>query len=161
MKNHIKIIQSNNSHIISDRIPLNWKEIAVTSLSLFLIIAFFIELIVGVLVGLLMLIFYTLIRFTAWVYYYEIHINTKSNELRVVKKILNKVKSNELITNKFEVGNLSFKALIRSGETKYLMMYCNHKENDLLIVKSKEDKDSIEKYIMKVAKEVNINTQCL
>ena len=65
-----------------------------------------------------------------------------------VKKIINKTQNINLITNNFDSSKFEYKELNRSGNTKFLMNYKTHKNNELLILRNKSDKEFIEKYIV-------------
>jgi hypothetical protein len=65
-----------------------------------------------------------------------------------VKKIINKTQNINLITNKFDSSKFEYTELKRSGNTKFLMNYKTHKNNELLILRNKTDKEFIEKYIV-------------
>lgn len=90
---------------------------------------------------------YTLFRFASWIYYSEIKIDEKSRELIRLKKILNRIQTTDLITNKFDPNRFEYKKLTRSGKTKFLMNYQTHKNHELLILQNADNKNLIENYI--------------
>ncbi len=93
-------------------------------------------------------VFYILFRFASWIFYTEIQINIESGEMIKVKKIINKTQNINLITNKFDSSKFEYTELKRTGNTKFLMNYKTHKNNELLILRNKTDKKFIEKYIV-------------
>ena len=102
---------------------------------------------IGIFVAILTLIGYTIYRFASWIYYSELKIDEKSGELTRLKKILDRTQKTELISEKFDPNRFEYSELSRSGKTKFLLNYRTHKNNELLIIKNKRDKEQIEKYI--------------
>ncbi len=152
-EDYFRILKNGNIHILSDRIPLNWKEVIFTPLSTFFVsFLLFSHWLIGILIGLLTAIGYTLYRFGAWVYYSEIQIDEKSGKMTLVRKILERTQKIDLITDKFEPNRFEFSEINRSGKNKFLMTYRTHKNYDLLILKNKLDKTTIEDYIKKEIK---------
>ncbi len=152
-EDYFRILKNGNIHILSDRIPLNWKEVIFTPLSTFFVtFLLFGHWLIGILIGLLTAIGYTLYRFGAWVYYSEIQIDEKSGKMTLVRKILERTQKIDLITDKFEPNRFEFSEINRSGKNKFLMTYRTHKNYDLLILKNKLDKTTIEDYIKKEIK---------
>ncbi|WP_190811687.1 hypothetical protein [Flagellimonas sp. S3867] len=147
IKNYFSIKEKGKVHIISDRIPINWKEIVILPTSSFVILFFIIGWIGALVVGILSAVFYTPFRFAAWFYYSEIQIDIEKGKISLLKKILDNARSEELISNSINPDNFSFVELNRSGKTKYLLRYSSHKDNDLLILKNLEDKILVEEYI--------------
>lgn len=149
IRNYFSIWNEGNVHIISDRIPINWKEIAILPISSFLILVFIIGWLGALVVGILSAVFYTLFRFAAWFYYSETHIDVRAGKIKRIKKILDTTRREEIISNTIDPDNFSFIELNRSGRVKYLLRYRTHKENDLLILKNLEDKNFVQSYISK------------
>ena len=102
---------------------------------------------VGLFIAILTLICYTLYRFASWIYYTELKIDEKTGNITRLKKILDRTQKTELIAGKFDPNRFEYSELTRSGKTKFLMNYRTHKNNELLIIKNKVDKEVIEKYI--------------
>jgi hypothetical protein len=148
--------------ILSDRLEINWREILIFPLPLFIVIiivpglwytpgvwlspglwigAFFIAVLIGFL--------YILLRYTASIYYSEIKINPQKGTLTSVKILFGKVRSVDVITSNFKVDHFDYIELNRSGKTKYLLCYKTHKDHNLLVIKSTEDKQQIENRILK------------
>ncbi len=149
-EDYFRILKNGNTHILSDRIPLNWKEIIFVPLSTFFVTFLsFGHLLIGILIGLLTAIGYTLYRFGAWIYYSEIQIDEKSGKMILIKKIFERTQKIDLITDKFDPNRFEFSVLNRSGKNKFLMFYRTHKNFDLLILKNEFDKNTIEDYINK------------
>ncbi len=152
-EDYFRILKNGNIHILSDRIPLNWKEVIFIPLSTFFVtFLLFGHWLIGILIGLLTAIGYTLYRFGAWIYYSEIQIDEKSGKITLVKKILERTQKIDLITDKFDPNRFEFSKLNRSGKNKFLMTYRTHKNYDLLILKNELDKNTIEDYIKKEIK---------
>ncbi len=141
-----RISKNGHVHILSDRIPLNWKELMIWTFTSFLILILFFGL-VGIFVAILSLIGYVIYRFASWIYYSELQIDERSGKMTHLKKILNRTQKVDLITEKFDPSRFEFMELTRSGKTKFLMNYRTHKNNELLILKNKTDKEKIERYI--------------
>ncbi len=146
-EDYFRISQNGHVHTLSDRIPFNWKELLIWSASSFIVLIFILGIGLGIFVAILTLIGYIFYRFISWFYYSELHIDEKKGELTRTKKILNRTQTIELISDKFEPNRFEFTELNRSGKTKFLMNYRTHKNNELLIIKNKADKELVEKYI--------------
>jgi len=146
-ENYFRIYKSGDTHILSDRIQLNWKELIVWTFASFFFLIYFVGLLAGLIVATITLIGYTLYRFASWVYYSEIQIDEKSGKMTLVKKILEHTQKTDLITDKFDPNRFEYSELNRSGKKKFLMTYRTHKNYDLLILKNEFDKNKIEKYI--------------
>jgi hypothetical protein len=146
-EDYFRITKNGNIHTLSDRIPLNWKEVLILPVSTFFVMLFVSGWLVGLVVAILSAIGYTLYRFASWIYYSEILIDEKSGKLIRLKKILNRTQKTDLITDNFEPNRFEYSELSRSGKTKFLMKYRTHKNHELLILKNKTDKELIEKYI--------------
>jgi len=146
-EDYFRITKSGNTHILSDRISFKWTEVVVLPiivfLPLFYLIGWFPGLVAGVLVG----IGYALYRLASSLKYTELHIDENSGIVFQLKKYKDKVSEKVLITEKYDPLNVVFNELTRSGKTKYLMTYKTHKENDLLILKNKRDKEIVEDYL--------------
>ena len=146
-EDYFRISKDGNVHTLSDRIPLNWKEVMILPISTFIIMFFISGWLVGLLIAILSAIGYTLYRFASWIYYSEIIIDEQSGKLTRLKKILDRTQTTDLITDKFDLNRFEYSELTRSGKTKFLMNYRTHKDHELLILKNKADKELIEKYI--------------
>ncbi len=147
---YFNFVKNGNIHILSDRMPLNWKEILVFPLISFLIVGFLSTWLVGFVVCVINFFLYTLFRFSAWFYYSETHFNENTNSITQYRKLINKPLSIVKISDKINKDNFNFIEINRSGKIKYLFQYTiAHKPIDLLIVKTKEDKSFIENYLDK------------
>ena len=147
-EDYFRILKNGHIHILSDRIPLEWKQILVLPISIFLIFtAISSNLIIGIYVGLLSGIGYLFYRFASYFYHTELLIDNKNGRLTRQKKILDKIKSTELITDQLNKGKFEYLKITRSGKTKYLMIYKTHRTHHLLVLKNEADKNQIEKYI--------------
>tara|TARA_R100001369_G_scaffold1830_1_gene5973 strand:- start:5409 stop:5906 length:498 start_codon:yes stop_codon:yes gene_type:complete len=146
-EDYFKISKNGNIHTLSDRIPLNWKEVLILPISTFLVMLFVTGWLIGLIVAIISAVGYTLYRFASWIYYSEILIDEKSGKLIRLKKILNRTQTTDLITDKFDPNRFEYSELTRSGKTKFLMKYQTHKNHELLILKNKADKELIENYI--------------
>ncbi len=146
-EDYFRISKNGHVHILSDRIPFRWTELMIWSAASFAFLIYFLGLLTGVLIASLTLIGYLLYRFASWIYYSEVHIDESSGKMTRLTKILDKTRSSDLITDKFDQNRFEFSELTRSGKTKYLMNYRTHRNNELLILRNKADKERIEKYI--------------
>ncbi|WP_179319458.1 hypothetical protein [Winogradskyella helgolandensis] len=146
-EDYLRISKNGHVHTLSDRIPFNWKELLIWTSTSFVFLIWFLGIGIGIFVAILTLIGYTIYRFTSWIYYSELKIDEKSGKLTRLKKILDRTQNTELISETFDPNRFQYSALTRSGKTKYLMIYRTHKNNELLILKNKTDKEQIEKYI--------------
>lgn len=148
-EDYFRISKTDHVHILSDRIPLNLKEVLLVPISTFvLIILLSGNWLIGLIIALLTAIGYTLYRFASWIYYSEIQIDEKNRKMTRLKKILNRTQTTELITDMFDSKKFEYSELTRSGKTKFLMSYRTHKNYELLILKNKTDKEHIENYIL-------------
>jgi hypothetical protein len=152
-EDYFRIHKKGNIYVLSDRIPLKWKELMLWSITTFFgLMAFYmfnrLKLIIAILIFVFTIIPYIFFRFASWIFYTEIQINIESGEMIKVKKIINKTQNINLITNKFDSSKFEYTELKRSGNTKFLMNYKTHKNNELLILRNKTDKEFIEKYIV-------------
>ena len=149
-EDYFRISKKGHVHILSDRIPLNWKEVLLIPISTFIaIVLLFGNWLIGLVIGLLTAVGYTLYRFGAWVYYSETQIDEKNGKMTRLKKIFNRTHEVNLITDKFDPSRLEYLELNRSGKNKFLMTYRTHKNHDLLILKNSTDKNLVENYIKK------------
>ena len=145
-EDYFKISKNGPVHTLSDRIPFRWKELMIWTSASFVFLIWFLGIGVGLFVAILTLIGYTFFRFAAWVYYSEIKIDLGNGKLTRLKKVLNKTQSEELITERFDPKQFEFKELVRSGKTKFLLNYKTHKNNELLVLRTEEDKKYVGKY---------------
>jgi hypothetical protein len=146
-EDYFRISKNGHVHTLSDRIPFKWKELIVWTSASFILLIWLLGIGIGILVAILSLIGYTLYRFASWIYYSELKIDEKSGKIIRLKKILDRTQKTELIAEKFDPNRFKYSELTRSGKTKFLMNYRTHKNNELLILKNKADKELIEKYI--------------
>lgn len=146
-EDYFRISKNGDVHTLSDRIPFKWKELIVWTSASFIFLIYFLGFGVGIFVAFLTLIGYTFYRFASWIYYSEVEIDEKSGKMIRLKKILERTQKTDLITDRFDPNGFEYSELNRSGKNKFLMSYRTHKNHDLLILKSKTDKELIEKYI--------------
>ncbi|TXD80805.1 hypothetical protein ESY86_19915 [Subsaximicrobium wynnwilliamsii] len=146
-EDYFRISKNGNIHTLSDRIPFKWKELIGWTSASFVFLIYFFGFGIGIFIAILTLIGYTSYRFASWIYYTELLINEKTGNMIRLKKLFDRVQKTELITEKLNPNRFEYSELKRSGKTKYLMNYRTHKNNELLILKNKTDKDIIEKYI--------------
>jgi|JI6StandDraft_1071083.scaffolds.fasta_scaffold23315_4 hypothetical protein len=151
-EDYFRIHKKENVYVLSDRIPFKWKELLLWSLTTFLgLMAFYmfnrLKLIIAIFIFGFTIIPYIFFRFASWIFYTEIQINIESGEMIKVKKIVNKTQNINLITNKFDSSKFEYSEIKRSGNIKFLMNYKTHKNNELLILRNKADKELIKKYI--------------
>lgn len=138
-------------HILSDRMDFKWLEVVIFPLSFFvLMMIIFSNPLIALQISIIVGLFYFIFRFFAFIYYTELSINMSNENLMLTKKLFNKTKSVEIITDKAEFENFHFQELKRSGKTKYLLKYKTYKDTNLLIIKTPEDKKIIENYLKKV-----------
>ncbi|WP_336127891.1 hypothetical protein [Mesoflavibacter sp. CH_XMU1422-2] len=146
-EDYFRISKNGHVHTLSDRIPFNWKELMIWTSTSFIFLIWFLGIGIGIFIALLTLIGYIFYRFASWIYYSELKIDEKSGKLIRLKKIHDRTQKTELISEKFDPNRFEYSELTRSGKTKFLMNYRTHKNNELLIIKNKTDKEQIEKYI--------------
>ena len=146
-EDYFRISKTGSIHTLSDRIPFKWKELMIWTSTSFIFLILFFEWFVGIYIAILTLLCYTIYRFTAWIYYSELKIDEKSGKITKLTKLLNRTHKVKLITEKFDPNRFEFTELNRSGKTKFLMNYRTHKSNELMILRTKSDKELIEKYI--------------
>ncbi|MFD2099252.1 hypothetical protein [Flagellimonas iocasae] len=146
-EDYFRIHRNGQIHTLSDRIPFRWNEFLLFSSASVLFLIFSFGWLVGLYVALLTTIVYVFYRFAAWIYFSEIQIDVRNGKMTKLKKLLNKVQKVELITDKFNPNRFEYIELSRSGKTKYLLNYKTHKNNELLILKNKRDKEIVENYI--------------
>ena len=148
IKQYFSIKQQDNGVLImNDRIPLDWKEIGLFSISLIGLLAFAINILAGIIIGVVVSILYVLFRFTAWIFYKEIVINISSKTLLVKKYRLGKLIDRNLLDKDLDCDKFEFKEVTRSGTTKYVFSYTTHKTYDLLVLKSRNDKEKLDAYL--------------
>lgn len=148
-EDYFRFSQSGHIHTLSDRIPLNWKQVLILPISIFILLLFITGWLVGLVIGVISGVGYLFYRFASWIYYTEIKIDTKYGRIIRLKKIFSKIVSKELITDNFDSNRFNFVELTRSGKTKFSMNYKTHKIHNLLIIRSIEGKNKIEQYIAK------------
>ncbi|NJB72907.1 hypothetical protein GGR42_003405 [Saonia flava] len=146
-EDYFRISKNGHVHTLSDRIPFNWKELMIWTSTSFIFLIWFLGIGIGIFIAILTLIGYIFYRFASWICYSELKIDEKSGKLIRLKKILDRTQKTELISEKFHPNRFEYSELTRSGKTKFLMNYRTHKNNELLILKNKTDKEQIEKYI--------------
>lgn len=146
-ENYFRISKIGHIHTLSDQIPFNWKELVIFNSASFTILILTLGIGVGLFIAILTLIGYTLYRFASWIYYSELIIDEKSGKIFRLKKLFERTKKKELISENFDPNRFEFLALTRSGKTKFLMNYRTHKNNELLILRNENDKKLIEQYI--------------
>ena len=146
-EDYFRISKNGNVHTLSDRIPFRWKELMIWTSTSFLFLIFLLGVWAGILVAILTLIGYMFYRFAASIYYSVLEIDEQSGRMTRTMKFLDRVDKEELITDKFDPNRFEFSELSRSGKSKFLMNYRTHKNNELLVLKNKKDKEFIQKYI--------------
>ncbi len=149
-EDYFRISKNGAIHILRDRIPLSWKTLIVWPFVSFIITVYWLGLLVGIIIAILTLVGYILYRFTAWIFYSEIHIDEEKRECTLHKKILNRTQSVHIVTDTFDPNQFKFIPIQRSGKSKYLMQYRTHKNYDLLILKNEADKNLVEHYIREI-----------
>lgn len=146
-KEYFSISKHGDIHTLSDRIPFKLKELIVVNSASFLFLFFFFGIGIGIFISVLSLLFYIVFRFASWIYYTELKIDQQTGNIIRLKKILDRTHKTELICKTYNLNRFEYKALTRSGKTNYIMSYRTHKNHALLILKNKEDKERIKKYI--------------
>ncbi|MBQ0769448.1 MAG: hypothetical protein KBT58_09155 [Bizionia sp.] len=144
---YFRISKNGHIHTLSDRISFNWKELLMWTFTSFLFLIWLLGIGIGIFIAILTLMGYIIYRFASWIYYSELKIDEKSGKLTRLKKILDRTQKTELINEKFDPNRFEYTELTRSGKTKFLLSYRTHKNNELLIIRNKTDKEQIEKYI--------------
>jgi len=90
---------------------------------------------------------YILFRFSAWIFYNEIVIDIDQGILKVVKKIFNRERSVNVISQRFDKRKIKFEEQNRGGQKKYILKYIDHRSVVLLVVNCEELKIEIEKLL--------------
>ena len=121
-EDYFRFTQDGTVHKLSDRIPFRWKELVIWTVGSFTLLFIFLGG-VGIYVAMLTLVGYALYRLAAWFYFTEIYLDTESKKMIKMKKLLDRSRGYEVITEKFDPANFEFKELVRSGKTKYLFNY--------------------------------------
>ncbi|MEM9000602.1 MAG: hypothetical protein AAGB24_10090 [Bacteroidota bacterium] len=151
-EDYFRISKDGHIHTLSDRIPFKWKELIVWNSASFIILILFVQWLTAIFIVILTTIGYILYRFASWIYYSELRIDQESGKLTRVKKILERTQETELITENFDPKRIEYLELTRSGKTKFLLNYKTHKNNELLILRTEEDKKQVEKYFAEMMK---------
>ncbi|MCK0157742.1 amino acid transporter [Cellulophaga sp. F20128] len=146
-QDYFRISKKGDAHTLSDRIPIKGKELIFWNTASIVLIIYFLAFGIGIFVAFLSLIGYSLYRLTSWIYSSEIEIEEKSRNLIRLIKILERTQKAELIAENFDPNRFDYSELTRSGASKFVMNYRTHKNNQLLIIKNKTDKEMIKKYI--------------
>lgn len=146
-EDYFRISKNGNVLTLSDRIPFRWKELMIWTSTSFLFLIFLLGVWAGILVAILTLMGYMFYRFGASIYYSVLEIDEQSGRMTRTMKFLDRVRKEELITDTFDPNRFEFSELSRSGKSKFLMNYRTHKNNELLVLKNKTDKEFIQKYI--------------
>lgn len=146
-EDYFRISKNGSVHTLNNRIPFRWKELIIWTSASFFILIYFLGLLVGIWVAILTLMGYTFYRFAASIYYSVLEIDEQSGKMTRKMKFLDRVQKEELITDKFDPNRFEFSELSRSGKSKFLMNYRTHKNNELLVLKNRTDKELMEKYI--------------
>ena len=148
IKQYFSIRQEDDgAHIINDRIPLDWKEIGLFSISLIGLLAFAVNILAGITIGVVVSLLYVVFRFTAWIFYKEIVINTFSKTVQIKKYRLAKLMDENMLDKDLDFENFRFKEVSQSGTIKYVFSYTTHKTYDLLVLKSRSDKEKLDTYL--------------
>lgn len=148
-EDYFRFSKKGQLHILSNRIAFKWKELMIWSPLAFLFLLIWTTWLVALYVVILSTIGYLIYRFTSWMYYTEVRIDELNGKMIKVKKLLNRIQNEEMITEKFDTSKFEFTELTRSGKTKYLLTYRTHKTYELLVLKNQEDKNYVENYIKK------------
>ena len=149
-EDYFKITKIEDTHILSDQVLFKWKEVLIVPIIVFVPLFYWVGWFQGLVAGLLAGIGYTLYRITSSLKYNEFHLNETTGKFSQLKKYKKKIIETLVLTEKYDPFNVSFKKITRSGNVKYLMMYRTHKEIELLVLKTKKDKDIVKDYFKNI-----------
>jgi len=144
----VKCIVFKNKIIISDRMPLNVKNIL-----LFLLLTFIVTVsilgIVGVLYTIVFSIGYILFQFMAWIYWIQIEINLIKNQMIIFKRILDRSKKTKVVISNFRREDLILNEFQQSGMTRAMLQYHGHKITDLMLLTHSKDIELVKQILFK------------
>ncbi len=145
-EDYFRITKKGHTHILSDKISVQWKELIVLPVVVFIPLLYLIGWFPGLVMGILAGVGYAIYRYASSIKYKEIHIDEETGRMSLVYFFKGKVSNEELITEKYDATHLVFTERSRSGTTKFIMTYKTHVDSDLLIIKSRKDKEYLEDY---------------
>ncbi len=146
-EDYFQINKNGHIHILSDKIKLDWKELIVLPLMILLPIGFWFDWFIGFIIAFIAEIGYALYRIAASYKYSEVHIDEQSGRMLQRKMFKNKISEEHIITKHYDASNIEFRALTRSGKTKFLLVYKTEKDNDLIVFRTERDKQLVENYL--------------
>ena len=140
--------QEGTNFVLSDRMKMNRKEILIFPIP-FLAFMFLItnEIIPSIIIALFAAMIYIIFRCMALVYYNELNFDIETGKLTKSTFLFNSIRKINLITDKFDINRFEFIEQTRSGTSKYLLIYKTDRNNNLLVVKSCNDKKEIEDFL--------------
>ena len=145
-EDYYNITKNGHTHILSDRIPVKWKEIIILPIILFVPLFYWVGWFPGLVAGFIAGVGYALYRYAASIKYKEVHIDEQTGKMVLFNLYKERITDEEVVTEKYDPKNVVFKELTRSGNTKFLMTYKTHRDTDLLIIKTKKDKELLKAY---------------
>ena len=156
-KHKYKLSKAENTYTINDQLNIRWKDLYTFPIPLFiflcliLILLFKAPIISGISLSLVLALLFGLLyiafRFSAWLFYKEIVIDTKKKVLKVKSMFLSRTRSVSIITNKYDIQNMEFIEHSRGGQKKYILRYNDYKNHDLLIIDSEESKNELQEFL--------------
>ena len=132
---------------LNDRVEMNLKEIIMYPLPLTIgLILFFedVSVVLGLLIGTFFGILYVIFRGFAWFIYKELIIDKNKMTVRLNRKFLSSLRQSEIIDKKFQFEKVRFIKMEQSGKVKFILRYETYKTYDIMIIKSMEQKETIE-----------------
>lgn len=148
----IQLHISEKKIVISDRMPIKVSDIAMF-LGVISAIAIYFFSIVGVIYAVVFGLGYIVFRYFAWIIWKRIEIDHDSKKLTISNMLLDKVRNTKVLTNKFDLSNLTLYEFEQSGMKRGMIQYKNHKKNDLMLLTHPSDIDAIKYRLM--SKNVN------
>lgn len=143
--NYFQVNNSGEGFILTDRIQFNWLEIIKYPLPLTIGLILFLKPtpVLGIFLGLGLGLFYLIFRAFAWFFYKELTIDKNKRTVRLNHKFLDKTYGADLIDKDFKLEKIKFIKIEQSGKTKFLLRYETYKVNDILIIKSENQMETI------------------
>lgn len=149
--NYFHVQHAQNFFMLDNRTELDYFEILAYPVPVYLCLLFvtnnfLIPIPLTVLIGGL----YFLFRYFSWLFFTEFRIDKRNRNVMLVKKKLAKVSTKILIDEKFDFNKLYFEKHEKSGKDQYLMIYKTYKKYPILVLKSENHKNFVEKELKKL-----------
>jgi len=137
-----------NKIIISDRMPLNIKNILLFLLLIFVVTVSILG-IVGVVYTIVFSVGYILFQFMAWIYWRQIEIYLIKNQMIILRRILDRSKKAKVVISNFRMENLILNEFQQSGMTRAMLQYQGHKITNLMLLTHSKDIELVKQNLFK------------